>query len=313
MINVCFYTFPKKMAVPLFGEVARRIMAAESDIRVRVARTDSLASLALAVVSSSRHPTVHVEMDRYRWIKPLRGTRLQHLRGMGKVNEYRLLEAAGVPVPEWTEITPDTRLDANHWGRYVVVKPDRGARGAFVWITRASRVAYKPPADYPDDHPGRIGPMIAQRYIHTGPRPAAYRVVTFFGEPVMAIRYENRQSGALDRDPRAESLSRGANIVASATGSTISFCFDEDVLDFARRNHRTAMPLVPSLGQDILREHDTGRLYVAEVNPAGESWMLSNISGREMQAEFALDFVAQFDAADVISRRTIEIARLHAS
>jgi D-alanine-D-alanine ligase-like ATP-grasp enzyme len=87
---------------------------------------------------------------------------------------------------------------------------------------------------------------------------------------------------------------------------------EPDVLDLARRAH-AAVPEIPSLGIDIVREEGTGALYVLEINPGGQAWILTNDSGIEMQAQFGFDFYPQFNALDVIADRSIEIARTYAS
>jgi hypothetical protein len=51
--------------------------------------------------------------------------------GLGKADEYRALERAGVAVPRWRLLTEaEPRPDVTRLGPYVVVKPDRGGRGA---------------------------------------------------------------------------------------------------------------------------------------------------------------------------------------
>jgi hypothetical protein len=86
---------------------------------------------------------------------------------------------------------------------------------------------------------------------------------------------------------------------------------ERDVIDLACRAHG-AIPEMPSLGVDIVREHGTGALYVVEINAGGDSWALTNDSGLEMQAEFGLDFYSQFNALDAVAERSIEIAREYA-
>ena len=267
----------------------------------------------LAAVGLIHRPTVSIEMDRRRDRKRvLRGVGLQHDARGGKIAQYRHLDAQGLPIPKWTEIVPDTSLDPEEWGPYVVVKPSRGERGAYVWIHRTGRVRFRPRSEYPEGHPGRKGPMLAQGFVYTGPWPTAYRVVTFFGRPLAAIRYDGRNDlSPLDDPDNFRMTGGGVSIVASAQGSSIALNQEPDVLDLARRAH-AAFPNIPSLGVDMVREKATGALYLLEVNPGGFAWILTNDNGREMQAEFGLDFYSQFKALDVIADRSIEIAREYA-
>lgn len=68
-----------------------------------------------------------------------RPTRVRLLRGtlfkgaiISKSQQYRALVHAGVPIPRWTALARDQVPDLSGFGRYVVVKPDLGTRGAEV-------------------------------------------------------------------------------------------------------------------------------------------------------------------------------------
>jgi hypothetical protein len=304
--NLAFYCFPKKEAIEDFRAAATLIEARAKDIKVGVMSTASMLT-PLQTPTIATRPTLSVEMDRLKWLRPLRGTRLVHQR-MGKIEEVSALEAARLPVPRWTEILPGTKLDPAQWGPYVVVKPSRGKRGAFVRITKTGRVRYTAPSDYPLDHPGSRAPMIAQQYIHTGPWPTAYRVLTYLGKPLAAIRYEGRR----DLNPLSGSdgfrAAPGASIIASAMGCTIALTTDQDVLELAVRAH-AVFPTIPSLGVDILRDAKTGELFLLELNPSGNSWMLCGTAGRNIQRQFGLNFYEQFGALDIIAETSIEATR----
>ena len=153
--------------------------------------------------------------------------------------------------------------------------------------------------------------MLAQRFIYTGRWPTSYRVCTYFGEPVCLLRYDGKKDQPPLEGPDGFKAAAGLSIVASAKGSSVTLCDDGDILDFARRVH-AVFPDIPSLGLDIVREHGSGDLYLLETNPEGLAWGLTNNAGREIQAEFGLDFYSQFGALDLIANRSIEIAREYA-
>ena len=153
--------------------------------------------------------------------------------------------------------------------------------------------------------------MIAQKFIYTGQWSVAFRVLTYFGKPLAAIRYDGRQDIPPLETEYGFRESGGRSIVASAKGSSIALNQEPDVLELACRAH-AAFPNIPSFGIDIVREKATGALYLLEVNPGGQAWILTNDNGREMQAELGLDFYSQFNALDVIADRSIEIAREYA-
>lgn len=254
-------------------------------------------------------PTLTAEIDKTGRFRPLRGA-VVRVEGPDKAMEYRRLEAAGLPVPRWTPITPDLVLDPAEWGSYVVEKPAQGGRGAYVRLRRAGRVRWQPPESYPEEHYGRQAPMLAQRFVRTGARPSVFRVCTFFGRAVAAIRYDLESARIADvMLEEAEPVSN--RIVASAKGSTISLANDADVLALGEACHRV-FPETPVLGADIMREEATGKLWVAEVN-RGYCWLLSNGAALKMQEQFGLDFHAQFDglrrAAEGAADATRRLAR----
>lgn len=228
---------------------------------------------------------------------------------LDKLALLRRLEAAGLPVPRFVALEPGVTLDPAEWGRYVVVKPSLGARGALVRLQRTGGVRYRPPEELPEDHPGRLGPMIAQRFIHTGDWPVSYRVLTFLGEPLLALRFDGNRARppltSLDQVPS------GVSVVAPARGATLSLAPEADLIELGRRIH-AALPDFPILGIDLMREAATGRLFIAETN-LRYCWSLSNQSGKEAQAQFGLDFYAQYDAleraAQALVRATRALAR----
>jgi len=296
-----------------FQEVARKIRSRTNDIVPLVFTTRAAVRPLLAAAWLIQRPTVSIEFDgrRYR-PRTLRGARFIHDRFGAKTEQSRRLEANTLPLPQWTEIAPGTSLDPAEWGPYVVVKPSMGGRGAFVWIHKTGRIRYRPPAEYPEDHPGRRGPMVAQRFIYTGPWPVSYRVLTYFGVPIMAIRCEGRHDlPSLDGADGIRRAGGGLSIVATAKGCKISLDCQSDILDLARRAH-AAFPTIPSLGIDIVREAGTGKLYLIEVNPGGHSWMFTSDAGVQMQFDFGLDFYGKFGALDLIADRSVEIAREYA-
>lgn len=304
-IDLAFYCFPKKGAIDDFREVAGRIARIAPDIRPRVFATDTANLRTLLGTLALPRSAISIEMDRVKLIEP-RGKRIRH-RSIPKQEQLRMLAAAGLPVPRWVEIVPGTELDPTEWGPYVVVKPSRSSKGAFVRIQKTGRVRYKPPSDYPADHPIQRGPMIAQQFVYTGEWPVAGKILTYFGRPLAAIRQSGKTELPPLTTPDGFARAAGSSIVASAIGATWSLCNDEDVIDLARRVH-ALWPDHPSFGIDIVRDIRTGHLYVLELNPSGDSWFLTGAGGASAKAA-GLDLHAQFGALDRIAEASIDVAR----
>ena len=98
-------------------------------------------------------------------------------------------------------------------------------------------------------------------------------------------------------------------VTIGANGSW-TLCNDPEILDLARRAH-AALPDVPLLGIDIVRDKETGRLYVLETNPGGWTWGLSPATGRTCTISGS-DLARQFDGVRRAARILVERARLEA-
>jgi hypothetical protein len=112
-----------------------------------------------------------------------------------------------------------------------------------------------------------------------------------FGRALFGIQIEASHQ-------RAPLLERGAfhgqSVVSSGRGCSFALCSDAAILSLAERAH-AALPDVPLLGVDIVRDADTGELFVLELNSIGYTWHFSSPSGLRFQREFGLDLGAQLD------------------
>jgi hypothetical protein len=86
----------------------------------------------------------------------------------------------------------------------------------------------------------------------------------------------------------------GQSVVSSGNGCTFTLTSDPDVLELAERAH-AALPRVPLLGVDIVREAGSGRLFVLELNSLGYTWHFSSPSGSRLQQQFGLALEPQLD------------------
>ncbi|MEM7442932.1 MAG: hypothetical protein AAF414_06340 [Pseudomonadota bacterium] len=305
-LNLLLHHYPREIASSDIVGMRDRIRALAPDIAVSVLPTTR--PHPMAMMATLTRPTVSVELGRAKYFRPMRGVTFQQWQSDYKSRQYRVLEAADIPIPRWAPITQDAKFEVADWGDYVVVKPDYGVRGAYVRIRRTGRVRYRAPEELEDDNPGKRGGLIAQRFIYSGRWPVSYRVSTLFGEPLAALRYQGR--GDL---PPVDSRSgfrkaSGASIVATATGCAISLAFDEDILDLARRTH-AAFPDIPVLGIDIVRDAEDGRLWVLETNPSGSTWALGSKGGRRIMVENNIDLYTQFGALDRAAESLVRLCR----
>ncbi len=243
---------------------------------------------------------------------PLRGKVYQG-QAVEKLDQLRRLAEAGISVPKTTAITPELTLDPAEWGAFVIVKPTSLAGSSYgkgIQLMRTERVRYIAPADYPTDHPGRLGPMMVQQFIDTGERIAAFRVLTLFGEPLYCQfnRSETTRPGLNTSDEEIESAVMATQIVDKDK----RFVIDEEAIALARAAHAT-IPDVPLKGCDILKDEATGKLYVLELNPGGNTWHFSSdylakvraANGPEFEAQRLRQFDALRTAARLLAERTM--------
>jgi hypothetical protein len=212
-------------------------------------------------------------------------------RGMPKSEEMAGLERAGVTVPRWKVLQPGEKVTEEEFGRYVVVKPDKGLRGACVRVQKAAGVKGDPIyVEFSKEH---SAPLV-QEFIYTGPRPVSYRVGVLFGKAIYRWRVEGRKVEGrelpTDGDFRARS---GVSVVSTGTGCEFSDPFDHEVIAFAERA-AAAFPEIPLMGVDVARRLPDGGLFALELNASGFCFHLTSELGRKIQATTYLELTEQY-------------------
>ena len=246
-------------------------------------------------------PTLIFAPRRLLFYRPIRGI-VRSGRLLPKSEEYRRMEAAGIPVPQWRLLTRSHSPDVTDLGRYVVTKPDYGGCGADVRIRRAGRARWTP-SKTPVRFASRCA-VIAQKFVYTGAWPVSYRVCTIFGKPL----YSQRAECSHERRPFL-GLDGFTTSSVSATHPGCSFTLENDreIIALAEHTHK-AFPDIAVLGVDILREEPSGRLFVVEVNSSGEVWHLSSRTGKSIQAFAGFEYASQFGglrrAAEILIEET---------
>jgi hypothetical protein len=292
-----------------YEEIGRLIAAADGGIGVYIVDTKELDWPEAPRASAAPCVTVS-PMPAKRFVPP-RGPLLQG-HNFRKSEQYGRLERIGVRVPRWSLIAPGVALGAREWGPYVVVKPDLGAKGAEVRIKRTSRVRYYPPEHFPSEHPVHKAPLMAQQFVYTGRWPANYRVVTLFGRALMSWRCEaNHRFEPLAS--RWDFAARGGiTVVSNKRDSTYQLSFENDIIELAQAAH-AAFPDLPLLGTDIVRDADSGELFVLECNPRGDVWLFSSDLGRRIEVANGVDFKAQLGALGIAAGVLAGVARERAA
>ncbi len=309
----------KRLQLVLLKYVDR--LVSQSDFEGLAERVQRLAP-EIDVVITSRHrlaqwkrlpqafrPTLTVVFGRMRKGHWAHG-RVLDCAKFAKHEELAKLRAVGIPVPDFVVVEPGTILDPAVWGPYVVVKPTLAARGREVRIRKTSRVRFAPPEDFPREHPIHSGPLIAQRFVYTGPWAVSYRVCTFLGRALYCWRAEQSHSKRrLEGRWDFAASAGGVQIIAPAQTSTYTLVDDAEVIRVAERAHRLAFPDYPYLGFDLVRDAESGEVSVLEANSGGNVLHLSSKLGVTLQRLHGFDLYRQFGALERAAERLVEVTR----
>jgi hypothetical protein len=290
-----------------FQTIKAHVEEMAPDIEVFIVSNDIRSSVTRR--RAAKRPTLVFSPLMLVAFKPDRG-KVYAGQPMSKLTEMRRLADAGMPVPQFEEIRPETILSTDVYGPYVVVKPTYklASWGQGVELRHTAHVRYRPPSEYPADHPGRRGPMVAQKFIDCG-KPMTCRVLTLFGAPLFTYCRESTKFLALD-PARADFCQ--ADFMPSPPDRISYMTRDTAFLALAADAFR-AMPDVALQACDILRDV-SGCLHLLEINPGGGTWMLSNHNAPAYRTALGIeDLAAEFDAFRVSARVLIERTRAEAA
>lgn len=201
-----------------------------------------------------------------------RGGTIYAGRPMSKLEELGRLIRAGLPVPRMTELTATLAPSPAVWGEFVIVKPERSFGGHGVRLIRTERLA----SLYRELSYDGQEPMIVQSYVESldeEGRQREYRVLTMFGRPLYAVLRRSTKPRRPLADIAADPTSKAT--INRAEGRERAMVADPDVLALAALV-AAALPEIPVLGLDILRDRSTGGLHILETNPSGHVWHFSS-------------------------------------
>jgi len=226
---------------------------------------------------------------------------------VGKDQQMRRLSAIGILTPRTAILTPDETFDPKVWGEYVVVKPNGNSHsGQNVKLVRTVDI----PARYDELIALTDRSLLVQQYIEHSEDgyPTHYRVLSMFGRALFC----GRNRWVKKRPPLAEIAADPQGVIASNDdtmgGHVRTICNEEKIIALGERTHE-AFPECPVLGPDIVRDTQSGRLYVLEVNPYGAVWHLSSFLAKELDPEHVRARYAQFNALDRAANLLIEKTR----
>ena len=72
-------------------------------------------------------------------------------------------------------------------------------------------------------------------------------------------------------------------------------------------------PEIGLLGIDVLRDIDSGKLYVVEVNSLGYVWLVNSKKGRALQSQFNLDIDGDWGVTQKAASILVDAVRARAA
>jgi glutathione synthase/RimK-type ligase-like ATP-grasp enzyme len=224
---------------------------------------------------------------------------------MPKMKEYELLAREDFPFPKSKYISTLADLDDLDLNERFVIKPNKGGQGKDVFLVTAAACKDVVRSKFGESNLD----LIAQKSINTGPKPTSYRVFSVLGEVIYCVKYESRTVDIEQSIAETNFAPVAANLTHDRIMELVN---DQEIIELGERIHRQ-FPMIPVLGQDIVRDIDTQELYVLELNTSGWTWHLSSNFGIRFRKQFKLDYYGQFNALEKITRALARFTTAHAS
>lgn len=305
-----------------FREISEKVFVLDPEITIYSLATGTTDQLPEA---AWQRPTLTVALNSKFNLKIRRGPVLSNYQ-VRKLAQHRIFREADIPTPPTQEFRIGMTLDPILFGEFVILKPMSlrlTSSGKGIHLFRRRNLEKMTAKDFPADHLVHRDAegYLVQKFIDTGERVSDNRVSTFFGR----VLYANC---ATARTLRPDLRQIGTDLCGTAISSLVMesdwrWHADEDTLQLAQKVH-AAFPDIPLLGTDILREADTGKLYVLECNPGGNTWHFSSPTGRKWQFRIGRSLGAsrgmaksagrkmlleQFGAIDIVAHALVEKTR----
>ena len=293
-----------------FETIASLVRASHPQIEVFIVGNDSIASVTRK--QAAKNPSLIFSPGELSIFTPRRGKVLAG-RPIPKIEQMERMRAASVSTPDFDILRPDGIVDAERFGPVVIVKS--GARftshGKNVFLVKSHAV--------PDlirsrgDKWAEGAPWMVQKFIAPESSTHNYRVLNLLGENLLAYcKRSTAQNGPLED---YDDLMTGYAHQAKRKHGSVetSFIDDADVLA-AASSVGAAFPDIPLRGCDIVREKGSGKCYILEINPGGNTWIFSKPgASQRLKKQLRVDDLAGpqgsfTKAAEALAKTTYQYA-----
>ncbi len=301
--NLVFVNHPTGQERRDFDEIAAKIEAVAPGIKCYIVPHDVLVEEAGLPTDIWARPALTVAFQWPEKFRPERGV-FYAGRPINKHEQMHKFAKAKVPIPTTVAYEFGRALDRSVWGDFVIMKPTRfdlTSQGDAVFLMRTQSVAQLATQVFPLGHPARTASVLIQRFVDTGVFLESFRVLVLFDTPLYCMKFRRRS-------PRAPLQGGPEEILQIPVASTAQddyehiLVMDAEVIALARRAAE-AMPAIPLQGIDIIREVGTGKLFVLENNPGGNTWHFSSHMSAKGRRELSREKrIEQFCAWDVTAK-----------
>lgn len=274
------------------------------------------------------YPTFTVALTSKFQLTVKRGPILRNV-AIEKLMQQEVFKKNGIATPPALPFRFGMRLDPILFGEFVILKPmdlEQTSKGDGVQFIRRRRLHEKMLSDFSTDHPIQKAKKgyIVQKFIDTGEFPSYYRVQTFLGRAIYAW-HSTLLAPRCSLDADDAEIER-TTIASQGGEKTRRLIADGDIVSMAERVH-TAFPFIPMLAVDCIREATTGRIFVLECNPGGNTWHFSSKIGEKLRLGFGDEktngtakaneiarrmFIEQFGAFDIVAEQLVRATQLKA-
>jgi len=295
-----------------FEEIANKVFALDEGITTYIVPAGSDDQLPN---EAWLHPTLVVALLPVFDLKIKRGAILKNCP-ISKIVQAKILREAGIPTPPVLPLRFGMTLDPILFGEFVMIKPmslSLTSSGKGIQVFRRKRIEKLKFSDFPADHlirRDREGYLV-QKFINTGSHASTYRVSTFLGRVMYAMKYRS-----VDVSPdlsEADSVIENGNFTQKGNRENLLDSSPEPIA-LAKRVAE-AFSDIPLLAIDIVIEESSSKMYVIEINAGGNSWHFSSkmwaerrAKNPELKRQMKLQYSAFDSAAEVLVEKTRQLA-----